>query len=70
MRPEWVPAYREAYRVKSARVVRAWVDKSGESAVSLTLAAMRASPPADGPALVKLIARTTGVDLTDEVKAR
>ncbi|CAN5651079.1 hypothetical protein BH09PLA1_BH09PLA1_13640 [soil metagenome] len=70
MKREWVPLYGDAFRVKSARVVRAWSEKCGESAISTTLAAMRASPPADGPALVKLITVTTGVDLTNEVKAR
>jgi hypothetical protein len=47
--------------------VRAWASKCGESAIATTLAAMRKSPPADGPALLKLIHVTTGVDLTNEV---
>lgn len=70
MKREWVPLYGDAYRVKSARVVRNWSAKCGESAVATTLAAMRANPPADGPALIKLISVTTGVDLTSEVKAK
>jgi hypothetical protein len=70
MKREWVPLYGDAFRVKSARVVRAWSDKCGESAVATTLAAMRKNPPADGPALLKLISVTTGVDLTNDVKAK
>lgn len=70
MRPEWVPLYGDSFRVKSARVVRAWSDRCGESAIATTLAAMRKNPPADGPALLKLIQVTTGVDLTNDVRAR
>jgi hypothetical protein len=70
MKREWVPLYGDAFRVKSARVVRAWSEKCGESAVATTLAAIRANPPADGPALLKLINVTTGVDLAKEVKAK
>ena len=60
----------DAYRIRSARVVQDWLKKTGNSSISMTLAAMRASPPADGPALVKLIAVTTGVDLTNELKSK
>jgi hypothetical protein len=70
MKPEWAPLYGDSFRVKSARVVRAWSDKCGESAIATTLAAMRANPPADGAALLKLIHVTTGVDLTNEVRAK
>jgi hypothetical protein len=70
MKPQWVPLYNDAYRIRSARVVQDWLKKTGNSSISLTLAAMRASPPADGPALVKLIAVTTGVDLTNELKSK
>jgi hypothetical protein len=70
MRQEWIPMYGDAFRVKSARVVRGWSDKCGESAIATTLAAMRANPPADGEALLKLIHVTTGVDLSAEVRPK
>ncbi len=67
MKPAYVPLYLDAYHVRSTRVINELIKKGGASAVSTTLNAIRANPPADGPALVKLIAVTTGVDLTNEI---
>jgi hypothetical protein len=69
MRPEWVPLYGDAYRAKSARVIYQWIKQAGDSAVSMTITAMRNKTPPDGAALVKLIHLTTNVDLSDAVKA-
>jgi hypothetical protein len=68
MRPEWVPAQEEAMRIRSSRVVHDLIAKGGQSAVPMCLSAIRVSPPADGPALVRLIAAATGVDLSSAVK--
>src|SRR5262249_47227050 len=68
MRREWLPAYNDAYRIKSARVIREWVAKAGDGAIALAIVAFRASPPADGAALVKMIKISSGVDLSDAVK--
>lgn len=68
IREEWLPRYADAYRIKSARVVRDWVQRSGESSIAMTLAAIRANPPADGAALLKVINMTTGVDLSTATK--
>jgi hypothetical protein len=70
MRPEWIPMYNDAFRVRSTRVVREWLNRAGDGGVSMALVAFRASPPPDGPALLKMIQMTTGVDLADMVKAR
>ena len=70
MRPEWVPAYNDAFRVKATRVVRQLLNQSGETGVSMALVAFRATPPPDGPALLKMIKVSTGVDLADAVKPR
>jgi hypothetical protein len=70
MKREWLPAYNDAYRIKSARVVRQWLSQAGDSAVALALVAFRASPPADGQALIRMIKMSTGVDLTDAVKPK
>jgi hypothetical protein len=69
MRPEWMPAYEDALRVKSSRVVHDLVAKAGNTVVPMTLAALRASPPADGKALVRVIAVSSGVDLSNALKA-
>jgi len=68
MRPEWVPAYEDAMRIKSSRVVHDLIAKAGQTAIPMSFSAIRASPPADGPALLKLIATVTGVDLSNDVK--
>jgi hypothetical protein len=70
MRRDWLPAYNEAFRVKSARVVREWLTTAGDSAVPIALGAIRATPPKDGAALVKTIHLSTGVDLKEAVGAR
>lgn len=70
MRPEWIPVYGDAYRAKSAKVVYKWYKDAGESAVSVTLRALREKVPADGPGLIALIKLTSNVDLTEAVKPR
>src|SRR4051794_6077 len=49
MRREWVPLYRDAYRVKSARVIHELISKAGLGAVPMVLSAGGASPPPPGP---------------------
>ncbi len=70
IKPEWIAAYGDAFRVKSARAVSALLTKAGSGAASLAIIAIRASPPPDGPALLQLIKTATRVDLSDEVKSK
>jgi len=67
MKPGAGPVYTQAMRRKAVGVMMKWVAKAGEPAIPKTLAAIRKTPPADGPALVKLIQTTTDVDLTPEL---
>lgn len=67
MKPNFRPAYLDAYRRKSTRIVRAWIDRIPPGALAKTMNAIRAAKPADGPALVKVIADSTGIDLTAEL---
>jgi hypothetical protein len=69
LREKIVPIYLDAMRRKSTEVVRQWVAEAGEEAIPKTITAIRASKPADGAALVKLILETTGVDLTAPLSA-
>jgi hypothetical protein len=63
MRQQAIPAYFDAFRRKSTRVVRALVEKGGDQAIPKTILAIRARKPADGPALIQLIKEATGVDV-------
>jgi hypothetical protein len=37
MKPQWVPLYLDAYRIRSTRVVQDWLKKTSDSSISLTL---------------------------------
>jgi hypothetical protein len=67
LRPGLAGAYGDAFRRRSIAVVAAWVAKAGPDAIGKTFAAIHASPPADGPALLALIRKTTGIDLSSEL---
>jgi hypothetical protein len=67
LRPGLAGAYGDAFRRRSIAVVAAWLQKAGPDAISKTFAALHASPPTDGPALLELIRKTTRVDLADEL---
>lgn len=67
LRPQATGAYLDAYRRRAMQVVRSLAAKGGEGAIAKVLAAMRQNPPADGPALVRLIQQATGVDLSKEL---
>jgi hypothetical protein len=62
-----VPYYDQAMRRKAVAVVMKWVEKTSEASVTKVLQAAKAKPPADGAALVKLIAEVGGVDLSKEL---
>lgn len=67
MRPIAVPYYNQALRRKAMTVVVKWVEKGGEASLTKVVTAVRAKPPADGVALIKLIQDTTGIDLSKDV---
>jgi hypothetical protein len=64
MRQDMLPAYFDAVRRKSGRVIQAMVDKSGDAAIAKSIAAIRDKKPADGAALVKLVQDASGLDVT------
>jgi hypothetical protein len=66
MRPIAVPYYNQALRRKAMTVVMRWAEKGGEPSITKAIVAVRAKPPADGAALIKLIQETTGVDLAKD----
>ena len=70
VRPEWMEAYTDAYRRRSMMVVWRLLAKAGEGSIAKVIAAMKKSPPADGPALVQVIKDTTGVDVTSELRPK
>jgi hypothetical protein len=67
LRPEIAGAYGDAFRHRSIQVIASWVERAGPDAIRNTLAAIRSAPPVDGPALVNLIRKTTGIDLSNEL---
>ncbi|MGH7180278.1 MAG: hypothetical protein ACREJC_23065 [Tepidisphaeraceae bacterium] len=68
LRAQYLPAYSEAFRIKSTRAVQELISKGGPGAPGKAIAAIRANPPADGAAMVALIRAATGVDLTNATK--
>jgi hypothetical protein len=70
LRPAARPAYADAFRRKSSAVVLGWLDRLPPGGLAKAIAALKAAPPADGPALVKVLADVTGIDLTDELRPR
>ena len=66
MRPIAVPYYNQALRRKAMQVVVKWVEMGGEASLTKVVTAVRAKPPADGVALIKLIQDTSGIDLTKD----
>jgi hypothetical protein len=70
MRPAAVPYYNQALRRKAVSVVATLAQKGGDGALTKVVAALRTKLPADGPALVKMIQETTGVDLSKEAGAQ
>ena len=70
MRAVAVPYYNQALRRKAVAVVMTLAQKGGDTALTKVVAALRTKLPADGPALIKTIQETTGVDLSKEVAAQ
>jgi len=63
MRPQYVAAYNDAFRRKSILLVRKWLEKSSRESLARVLESIRKNRPADGAALIALIAKDSGVDL-------
>jgi len=63
-------AYKDAFRRRSTAVFKSWLDRAGATALPKVLRAMRANPPSDGAALLKIIRDQTGIDLTAEMKPK
>jgi hypothetical protein len=70
LRPAAVPYYNQALRRKSVAVVTTLAERGGDGALTKVVTALRTKVPADGPALVKMIQETTGVDLSKEAGAQ
>jgi len=68
LRPAIAGAYADVFRRRSIGVIAAWSDRAGPDAIKKTLAAIRATPPSDGTALLELIRKTTGVDVSNELQ--
>jgi hypothetical protein len=68
LRPAIAGAYADAFRRRSIGVIAAWSERAGPDAIKRTLAAIRVTPPSDGTALLELIRKTTGVDLSAELQ--
>src|SRR5205814_1802173 len=67
MRPQAVPFYNQAMRVKSTVAVMKWVEKGGEASVTKVLAALKNGLPPDGAGLVKMVQEVGGVDLSKDL---
>lgn len=70
LRENYRRAYLDAYRRRATAVAHAWLSRIPPGGLGKTLNAIKTAKPADGPALVKLIAEQTGIDLTEELKPR
>jgi hypothetical protein len=70
LRPAARGAYVIALQTKSAAVMKSFMDRAGRDGLPKVIKAIRAAPPADGPALVKIILDQTGIDLTRELLPR
>ncbi|MCS7032704.1 MAG: hypothetical protein NZ561_01775 [Phycisphaerae bacterium] len=68
MRQNYRRAYVDAYQRKASKVIKHWLDQLPPGGLAKTLAAIEKTAPTDGPALIELIARTTGVNLSTAVK--
>jgi hypothetical protein len=67
LKPGAGPYYHQAMRRKAVAAVMRWVAQAGEPSVTKVLVALRANPPADGAALVKMIRDVAGVDLSKDL---
>ncbi len=70
LRSNYQRPYLDAYRRRATAVAHGWLARIPPGALGKTLSAIKTSKPADGPALVKLIADQTGIDLTEDLKPR
>jgi hypothetical protein len=68
MRPQALPYYADAFQRKAMRVTSDWAARAGEAAIPKVLTALRAKVPDDGPGLVALIQKESGIDLSSDVK--
>jgi hypothetical protein len=70
LRDSYRRPYADAVRRRAIAIIHALTQRGGEDALPRSLAAVKATPPTDGPALVTLIRTTTGVDLTDNIAVK
>lgn len=70
LRPQAVPLYIDAMGRKAMTVVMKILDSGGPEAVKKIVEGMKKQPPKDGDALVQLIKEASGVDVSDDVKAK
>ncbi|HEX3358449.1 MAG TPA: hypothetical protein VHS31_15860 [Tepidisphaeraceae bacterium] len=67
LKPNYAPAYVDAFRRRAVIVVNQLLSKSPPDALPKLFAAIKKNPPADGDTLVALIQQTIGVDLSKDV---
>jgi hypothetical protein len=68
IRPERVMYYFDAVNHKSSVVVEKILDKAGDAVVPKILAELKAAVPPDNAAMIELVRKATGVDVTDDLQ--
>ncbi|HUB25010.1 MAG TPA: hypothetical protein VL992_06240 [Tepidisphaeraceae bacterium] len=67
IKPEYLPYYDDAVSRKASRVIESLTAKAGDEAVGKILTALKSGLPPDNLALVALITKLTGVDVTNDL---
>jgi hypothetical protein len=67
LRPEYAPAYIDAFRRRAVIVANLLLSQAPPDGLPKLLDAIRKTPPADGDGLVAIIKQTVGVDLSKDV---
>jgi hypothetical protein len=68
IRDEYRMSYVDAINHKSSVVVEKVLDKAGDGVVPKILAELKSNVPADNEALIQLVRKITGMDVTDDLK--
>jgi hypothetical protein len=67
IKPEYVPYYDDAVSRKASRVIESLTAKAGDDSIAKILTALKPGLPPDNLALVALITKITGVDVTNDL---
>jgi hypothetical protein len=68
IKPIYLSAYVDAMSRKATGVIGGIVTKQGDGIIPKLLSAIKANPPADNAALIKIISDTTGTDPTESLQ--